>query len=276
VRSTWQDPPEYRHGPQVSFPRVSRVSKRLLWINGGVFLAFWLLSSWWAPAEKTLYTYWLALNPVAWRELFPFVPVWQLVSYGFLHSLRDPYHLLFNLLGLYFFGSMLEQIVGGRRFLTFYLAAIALGGVTQIAAAFVTSSADPTLGASGGVLAAIVACAVLRPATQVIFILFPMSLRTLALILVGLDLFGLASGQMGTAYLVHLSGAALGLAAARLGWIWVDPARAWAARREHSARARETTDSERLDRILQQIHREGMNSLSRGDRDFLRKVSSRR
>ncbi|HVS11827.1 MAG TPA: rhomboid family intramembrane serine protease [Planctomycetota bacterium] len=252
---------------------MSSVSKRLLWINGGIFLVFLLLRSW-EPAQAVYYE-WLALNPLAWVELFPFVPVWQLATYGFLHSLNEPYHLLFNLLGLYFFGSMLEQIVGGRRFLTFYLAAIALGGVTQLAAALITSSSVPTLGASGGVLASIVACAVLRPATQVIFILFPMSLRTLALILVGLDLFGLASGAMGTAYLVHLSGAALGFAAARLGWIWVDPGRAWAARREHSARRREATDSERLDRILQQIHREGMSSLSRGDREFLRKVSSR-
>jgi len=274
VRSTWQDPPEYRHGPQVSLPRVSGVAKRLLWINGGIFLVFLLLRSW-EPAQ-VLYYDWLALNPLAWAELFPFVPVWQLLSYGFLHSLQEPYHLLFNLLGLYFFGSMLETIVGGRRFLSFYLAAIGLGGVTQLAAGLITSSAVPTLGASGGVLAAIVACAVLRPMTQVIFILFPMRLRTLALILVGLDLFGLASGQMGTAYLVHLSGAALGFAAARLGWIWVDPTEAWTARREQAARRREVTDSERLDRILQQIHREGINSLSRADREFLRRVSSRR
>lgn len=45
---------------------------------------------------------------------------WQVVSYLFIHS--DFYHLLSNMLGLFIFGPLLEQIWGTRRFLIYYLA----------------------------------------------------------------------------------------------------------------------------------------------------------
>lgn len=282
MRGTWEDPPEYRGGGAgMRVPALTPVVKKLLWINGIVFLATYLLARW-SPAALDGFFRVFTLNPEVWVAWFPFPPVWQFLSYGFLHDVGSPFHLLYNLLALYFFGTMLEGIIGGRRFLVSYLAAIALGGAAQLAFMLVLSIWWPemvagTLGASGGVLFVIVACATLRPNTQVIFILFPLRLKTLALIMVGIDLFGLITpGYRGTAHLVHLTGAALGFLAVRLRWIWIDPVQLAAERREVRREQGEQEDTHRLDALLKQIHEKGIHTLSRRDREFLKRVSSRK
>src|SRR5262245_2190627 len=56
---------------------------------------------------------------------------WQLVSYAFLHG--SLVHLAFNMLALYMFGSALEQVVGARRYLVYYLVSVLAAGLTQLA-----------------------------------------------------------------------------------------------------------------------------------------------
>ena len=222
-----------------------------------------------------------ALWPSQWAERLPFVPIWQVLTYGFLHSREDVFHLLYNLLGIYFFGSMLEGIVGSRRYLAWYLAAIAFGGVVQLTAGLLASAGDAgpvayTLGASGGVLFLIVACATLRPDALVIFILFPMKLKTLALILVGVDVFRLLMRRSGqTAYLVHLAGAALGFSAVKLHWIWIDPLEKLEEQRAAAVQRGAADDARRLDQLLEQIHQRGIGSLSKSEKAFLKRMSSR-
>jgi len=272
----YEDPPEYRERTQLALPPMTPAVKWILWIDFALFVLFLdqVFRRW--SLGRDLYET-LALAPESWRAWWPFAPVWQLVTYGFLHS-ADPFHILFNMLSLYFFGTLVESLIGTRRFLWTYLASIAFGGALQLAAGLLTEqggSAPITIGASGGIMCLIVAAAVLRPQMLVIFILFPLKLRTLALIMVGLDVLGLLQGSFGTAHLVHLGGAAYGFLAARLGWMWFEPRSAWAARRSRRSRANEQGDRERLDRLLQQIHEQGIHSLSRGDRRFLKRVSGR-
>ena len=285
--STWEEPPPYRDpgyggggggAPAMGYPRLTAAVKRLLWINGGVFLAFWLLARVFGiGAFESIYHDVLALAPGVWREWFPFVPIWQIGTYGFLHDLLSPFHILFNMLMLYFFGTMLEEIIGARRFVVTYLAAILVGGVVQLGANLAMGSDVPTLGASGAVLAIVVATAVLRPNTTVLFLFIPVTLKVMAIVMVALDLFMVLGGTSGnTATLVHLSGAAYGFIGARQRWIFGDPFEAWERKREQVHVEREQDDTARLDRLLQQIHDEGMNSLSKRDREFLRRVSSRK
>lgn len=47
--------------------------------------------------------------------------VWQFVTYMFMHSTQTFSHLLFNMFGLFMFGSTLERVFGGKRFLFFYI-----------------------------------------------------------------------------------------------------------------------------------------------------------
>lgn len=287
---TYEDPPEFRgSSAEVGFPRLTPVVRTLIWSNAIVFLAFVALRLASPAACERIYT-WFELDPLAWRVQAPWIPIWQLVTYGFLHSLSDPFHILFNLLGVYFFGTMLESVIGSRRFLVLYLAAIVIGGAIDLGVGLARGPAeltviegvmqDPyhrTVGASGGVLATIVATAVLRPNTRVIFIIFPMTLKVLAMIMVGLDVFTLLfGGRGGTAVLVHLAGAAWGFGAVKFGWIWADPAASWERRKQRVETEQREADAQRLDRLLQQIHDQGMNSLSEKDRDFLRRMSARK
>jgi hypothetical protein len=116
----------------------------------------------------------------------------------------------------------------------------------------------------------------LRPEALVIFILFPMRLKTLALILVGIDVVRLLTGGGGTAYLVHLAGAAMGFSAAKLRWIWIDPLEKLEEQRAAAVQRGAEDDARRLDQLLAQIHQRGIGSLSKSERDFLKRMSSRK
>lgn len=222
----------------------------------------------------------LALNPIQWREWFPFVPLWQLVTYGAVHSTNDPMHLVFNLVALYGFGSLFEGVFGARRMALWFTAAIAIGGAAQLIYNLAVGALAPTVGASGAVLFLVVAMATLQPSLPVFFLIVRMRLRTLAMILVGLDLLRViwalkgAGGEV--AFVVHLSGAALGFAAIRWRWVWLDPLAEIQARREARVVASQVEDERRLDQLLERIHREGIGSLSAREREFLKRMSSRR
>jgi membrane associated rhomboid family serine protease len=283
MRRTWEDGPEFSGG--VSFPSPTPVTRRLLWINGIVFLLFAVLVHTTRPSGLSATAGagvgqevmdWFALDVGAWRSRVP--PVWQLLTYGFLHSVDDPWHILMNLLALFFFGTMLEGIVGSRRFLWVYLAAIAIGGAAELTGALVRGSSPKIVGASAGVFCVIVATAVMQPNARVIFILVPLTLKVLAAIMVGLQAFYLLTrGADGsTAILAHLGGAAWGYLAARRRWIWWDPLDAWHARVARSERANREQDHERLERLLAQIHAKGIHTLSRRDKAFLKRVSERK
>jgi hypothetical protein len=118
----------------------------------------------------------------------------------------------------------------------------------------------------------------MQPHTRVIFILFPLKLRTLALILVGIDVFRVLSDSTGVAVAVHLSGAAWGYLAVKRRWIWIDPLEGWTRRRNQRIAAQEARDKQRLDQLLVQIHDpdRGLNSLSQRDKAFLKRVSARK
>src|SRR6516164_553432 len=73
-----------------------------------------------------------------WREpfteLFVLIPervwageVWRLLTHAFLHSVTDPWHILFNMLFLWWFGQDLEERYGHWEFMAFYLVAAVAG-----------------------------------------------------------------------------------------------------------------------------------------------------
>ena len=101
---------------QMAMPSLTPVTKRLLLLNVAVFLATFVIGVGSRGAGDGLFNF-FGLTPRVWTAWFPFEPVWQLVTYGFLHSTVVFSHLLWNMVQLYFFGTMLEGILGGRRFL---------------------------------------------------------------------------------------------------------------------------------------------------------------
>jgi len=102
-----------------SFSQLPEIVKNLLIINGLFFLATISLESY-----GINFTKWLALHQFQSPDFMPH----QLITHLFMHG--NFTHLLFNMFALWMFGKTLENVWGGKRFLTYYM-------ITGIGAAFV-------------------------------------------------------------------------------------------------------------------------------------------
>lgn len=143
----------------------------------------------------------------------PEFALWQLVSYGFLHG--SFLHLLFNMFGLWMFGTPLEQLWGSRRFLQYYFVCMIGAGLVQL---LVVSSMEgggffPTVGASGGVLGILLAFAMMYP-NRIIMLLFPpipMKAKYFVILFGAFSLWaGVTGTQAGVAHFAHLGGMLFG------------------------------------------------------------------
>lgn len=142
--------------------------------------------------------------------------VWRFVTFQFLHA--NFQHLLFNMLGLYFFGQMMETYLGRQRFLTFYLLCGAAGAVAYLvlwaAGVLVSSAYIPLVGASAGIFGILAAAAQVAPRATVMLMFPPMpvDLRTWAYILLGLAAATiLFAGPNAGGEAAHLGGALVGI-----------------------------------------------------------------
>ena len=209
-----------------------------------------------------------------------FWQLWRYVTFQFLHG--GTWHILLNMLGVYFLGTPMEKRWGTRRFVVFYLACGAVAGVAYviIGALFDLPPDMPIIGASGGVYALVLGCAVFFPEIRLIFLFFPVPIRLAALIIFGgmilTVLQAVTSGMVDAAMsdVAHLGGA---VGAAFYIWVlpYVRDARqrtsarlnqgAWQRRMDHAA-----TEQKEIDRILAKIHDEGLNSLSSREKRILR------
>jgi membrane associated rhomboid family serine protease len=147
--------------------------------------------------------------------------VWRLLTYAFLHSTQTPFHILFNMLFLWWFGTDVEDLYGPREFLAFYLVSAFLGGL----AFFLThlSGGGICLGASGAVTAVLVVCAMHYP-TRIILLFFilPVPIWLFVIFSVAQDMFGFLGGRRaeaeGVAFSVHLAGAFFGFVYYKAQW----------------------------------------------------------
>lgn len=267
--------------PSLAFPPFVGVTRRLILANVAIFLVTFFLYL--IPATESFYrsiVEHFALVPDDWSASMPWVPVWQLLTYGFLHSVVHLDHILLNMLTLYFFGTLLEEALGGRRYLLAYLSAQVVGAFFFLGGAWLgLPTGGVALGASGAVYGVLMAAATLYPHRRILFLFIPLTLRTLALIFLGLTLFqALLSLKQpdGTAHLVHLGGLAYGFLAVKSRLLFVDPVEKVRVRRAVAEVERRQSDDARMDELLAKIHRDGMGSLTPSERDFLRRVSSRK
>jgi membrane associated rhomboid family serine protease len=135
--------------------------------------------------------------------------VWQIVTYAFLHSTDNIWHLLFNMFGLWMFGAEIERYVGPRRLLACYFASVITAALTQLFVPMLFGAPPgPTIGASGGVFGLILAYAVMFPRRKVaVYFLIPMPTWLFATLYAAIELFqGVTGSQSGVAHFAHLGG----------------------------------------------------------------------
>ena len=213
-----------------------------------------------------------------WFSVYPYsvgaaLQLWRLVTYQFLHG--GPYHLLFNMLGLYFLGPTLERHWGTPQFVGFYLGCGIAGGVFYTLLALVGFLPVGTMvGASGAVLGLLAACAILFPHFVVILVLFPVPIRMAALILIFLYVVNvLTRGYNAGGDAAHLAGMAAG--AAYVYWRpWLERLRqrssagAWQRKAEMQRKMQFE-----VDRILKKVSEQGIHSLTLSEKRILKKAT---
>jgi membrane associated rhomboid family serine protease len=145
---------------------------------------------------------WFALWPLGSGLFWP----WQVVTYAFLHG--DMFHLFFNMLGLWMFGSELERLWGERRYMQFMLAGVLAAAAAQLLVTMLMGSRAPTVGISGGIFALLLAFGMLFP-ERIIMPLFPpipMKARTFVIVFGVLELLLGLYNRGGIAHFAHLGG----------------------------------------------------------------------
>ncbi|MDA8411117.1 MAG: rhomboid family intramembrane serine protease, partial [Treponema sp.] len=130
-------------------------------------------------------TYYLALNPASLLQ----GAIWQPVTYMFAHAGLS--HLLFNMLGLFFFGTAVERSVGTREFLLYYFLIGVLAGLFSFVTYVLTGAMGTfLLGASGAIFGLLLAYATLFPESRIfVWGIIPVKAPILVLVYAGIELF---------------------------------------------------------------------------------------
>jgi len=205
-----------------------------------------------------------------------FTHPWTIVTYMFLHGSFT--HILFNMIGFYFFGPRVEARLGSQRFTILYF----LSGVSGALLSFVLAPNAPIIGASAGVFGIMLAFAHFWPHEPVyIYGVLPIPARILVIITTIITLWaGFSGGGSGIAHFAHLGG----YVGAFLYVRWIDRAkgnfrRKVAAAAPPPAQIGNYRDIDRsaihevnraeVDRILDKISARGVESLTPEERLFL-------
>ncbi|MCS7005002.1 MAG: rhomboid family intramembrane serine protease [Cytophagales bacterium] len=152
----------------------------------------------------------LSLPPYFWDFL---LQPWALITYFFTH--QDFFHLVFNMLALYWFGIILNDFLGSSRITALYILGGIAGGIAYLLLSntipfFERSSGSGMIGASGSVYAIVVAAATLSPDFRMNLLLFgPVKIKYIAAVYVFLSIIGTAGANSG-GNIAHLGGALLG------------------------------------------------------------------
>ena len=221
---------------------------------------------------------------------------WRLVTYMFLHA--GGFHLIFNMLWLWWMGRAVEENLGPRTFSVIYFGSGIGGALLDIAfAQFV--GINLVIGASGAVFGIMVAFAMLFPRMPImLFLLPPIEARYVVAGLIALDLLFLGSAD-NTARIVHIGGAGVGYLLMRyqqqgfdlssvirpLENFWYNLKGAYRKKKQtgtssnlHSvsdAEIVEESDQSELDEILEKISQKGYDGLTKEEKRKLFELSKK-
>ncbi len=207
--------------------------------------------------------------------------IWRLFTYSIVHT--EPWSILWNMLGLYFFGRTVEDKYGPREFIRIYL-------MLTLTAALVWLGLDAgytelplfLAGAFPAVLGFLVLFCLDDPKATVIFIFVPMPAWLLGAIFIGFDIFGVLNG--GATWITpaaHLSAAAMAFfyfrSGINLGNLFPSklPRLNRPKLRIHDPEAEERQLARQVDAILEKISRDGEASLTKQERRTLEQASRR-
>lgn len=183
---------------------VPTITKNLLIINVILFAATFL-------GERFFKT-----NVMGWLVLYDphsvlFRP-WQLVSYMFMHG--GFWHIFMNMYTLFLFGSVVERMIGSKKFALLYLlSGLGAAAVHLLVMTWMRGAAAPMLGASGAVYGVLIAYAMIFPESRISLIFPPISLNAKWMVIVFAVIslvVGITGTGEGVAHFAHLGGMLFG------------------------------------------------------------------
>ncbi len=281
---------------------------KIIIINGIVFVTIifvklGLMSTGNYQANLDVFQKYIALNPDMWFNLSH---PWVFITHAFTHF--GLFHVLFNMLLLYWFGTIVGDLIGDDKVLPIYIYGI-IGGIIFFWLSsnyLVPNPGVPAIGASAGVLAIIVAAGFISPDyTMNLILIGPVKIKYIVLVLLVIDLLAITNLNNTGGHFAHLGGAIIGggaIVGLRNGRDilapmvkLIDRISAFFERREVRAprvkspltvsfkaderrgRAKHVSDEDfegqsgasRLDEILDKIKQKGIKSLSKEEKQFL-------
>ena len=157
---------------------------------------------------------------------------WQILTHMFMHG--GFWHILFNMYTLWLFGSVVENIIGSKKFLLFYFicglgaAGLHLGVEFLQMQSFMEGAAlgnnvalqniaviklTPTVGASGAIYGVLIGYAMLFPASKMTLLFPPVTLsaKWMVIVFAAIELLtGVTGTVAGVAHFAHLGGMLIG------------------------------------------------------------------
>jgi membrane associated rhomboid family serine protease len=216
-----------------------------------------------------------ALNPNMVNHFY----IFQLISYSFLHG--GFWHILFNMLNLWFFGCEIEALWGKKNFYILYFFSAFMGGFVTWLVHNLGINQHSVVGASGGVLGVMVVFALLWPNREVLFWgIFPIKMKFLIPLLMVMMMF---NGDTHIAHMAHLGGLIGGVifffAKTKYKYDFNFSISRYLQKqkmkRYQEEMYRRQNAKETVDELLDKISKKGMKSLSRKEKQFLKDASTK-
>ena len=226
---------------------------------------------------------------------------WTLVSYMFMHDPQNIFHIVSNMIYLFFFGRIFSDITNQKLAYPLYFA----GGFAGFFLALISFYLFPGyqeniggyfVGASAAIMAIVIATTTLMPNyTVFLYFLGPVKLKYIAAFVVIIDVISIPGESNIGGHIAHLGGALFGYLYIRsyrksgnwFSWWPHFESRVWQIFHRNKLRvaynyqrqdtddrrAKEIEDQKKLDAILDKIKASGYESLSRQEKDFLFRMS---
>ncbi len=258
----------------------ANIVEKIIYINVFFFLITVIFTS--------FTTQWLAL-PASANE-YMYKP-WTIVTYAFIH--QRLFHILSNLLVLYYIGNLFLNFYSKKQFINFYFLGIIIGGIAFLAKYYFSNKIGAPLGGASAAVSTIfvaIATKIPRYAIRLRFI-GSVELWVLAAIWVGLSILQLGNPDNGPAF-AHIAGAGFGYLYAKQLEIgndigsWFEsilnffsninlnkkstPLKTvYKSRKRKNTNEVSKTKQRKIDDILDKISKSGYESLSKEEKEFL-------
>lgn len=264
--------------------------EKIIYINVILFLLTYLFNtlSFLMGIESNFIINWFALSPHIDELIFK---PWSIISYGFLHD--GFFHILFNLVFLFYFGNMFLDYFNKKQFLLYFILGIISGGFIFILSfnylPALKTHETYLVGASAGVTAILIGITSLIPHYAINFrFIGSIKLWHIATVLMAIDIIQIPNGNAG-GHLAHLGGALLGFllttqfneGKSLIQWM----GSSFQIRKEKPLKTvykkknspKEKTENpknrqKKIDTILDKISKSGYETLTQEEKDFLFKI----